>query len=223
MKKFKMNALIIGIITVSFASAAWSASATVDEIVEKLQKNYSAMKDYRAFFIQEAKIKGYPKKQESSGEVYFKKGGKMRWNYDKPEKQEIVTDGTTLWMYTPSLNQVMQAGFSMTNQSRVAQAFLSGMGSIRDDFNISGGELDETGMNYMVMLTPKDATEKIRSLELTVDSKTFYIKRSRMTDIYDNVTIVSLSDFRINSGLTDSLFDFIVPQGVEVVTPQTMQ
>lgn len=204
-----------------FVSYAWSA--TVDEIVEKLQKNYSSMKDYEADFIQEAKIKGYPRTQESSGKVFFKKGGKMRWNYDKPEKQEIVTDGTTLWMYTPSLNQVMQAGFSMTNQSRVAQAFLSGMGSIRDDFDMSGGELDETGISYRIMLIPKDVTEKIKSLELTVDAKTFYIKRSRMTDIYDNVTIVSLSDFKINSGLADSLFDFVIPKGVEVVVPQTMQ
>lgn len=204
-----------------FVSSAFSA--TVDDIVEKLQNNYSSMKDYQAYFVQEAKIKGYPRKQESSGEVYFKKGGKMRWNYDKPEVQEIVTDGTTLWMYTPSLNQVMEAGFSMTNQSRVAQAFLSGMGSIRDDFDLSGGELDETGINYRLMLKPKDVTEKIKSLELTIDSKTFYIKRSRMTDIYDNVTVVSLSDFKINSGLVDSLFDFIVPQGVEVVKPQTMQ
>jgi len=204
-------------------SAAWSATATLDVIVEELQSNYSSIKDYRAYFIQEAKIKGYPRKQESSGEVFYKKGGKMRWNYDKPEAQEIVTDGVTLWMYTPSLNQVMQAGFSMTNQSRVAHAFLSGMGSIRNDFDISGGKLDETGVHYRLTLIPKDVTEKIKSLELTVDSKTFYIKRSRMTDIYDNVTVVSLSDFKINSGLSDTLFDFVVPEGAEVVTPQTVQ
>ena len=206
-----------------FVLPALSATVTLDEIIEKLQNNYRTMNDYQALFNQEAKIKGYPRKQESSGLVYYKKGGKMRWNYDQPEKQEIVTDGTTMWMYTPSLNQVMEAGFSMTNQSRVAHAFLSGMGNIRDDFNISGGEIDVTGIHYRIMLTPKDVTEKVKSLELTVDAKTFYIKRSRMTDIYDNVTVVSLSDFKVNSGISDSLFDFVIPEGVDVVTPQTMQ
>ncbi|HIE00862.1 MAG TPA: outer membrane lipoprotein carrier protein LolA, partial [Thiotrichaceae bacterium] len=29
---------------------------------------------------------------------YFKKPKKMRWDYETPDKQEIVTDGTTLWI-----------------------------------------------------------------------------------------------------------------------------
>ena len=42
----------------------------------------------------------------ATGVVYLKKGGKLRWEYTQPTPQEIVSDGKTLWVYTPALNQV---------------------------------------------------------------------------------------------------------------------
>ena len=30
----------------------------------------------------------------------------MRWDYKSPAPQQIVSDGTSLWVYTPELNQV---------------------------------------------------------------------------------------------------------------------
>jgi outer membrane lipoprotein carrier protein len=40
--------------------------------------------------------------------------------------------------------------------------------------------------------------------------------------VYDpngNSTIIEFSDIRVNRGLSDSYFDFIVPAGVDVVRP----
>ncbi len=195
----------------------------LDDIVSRVQKNYGTMKDYRASFSQESKIKAYPRPQLSSGETYFKKPGKMRWDYKKPEKQEIVTDGKTVWMYTPSLNQVMKADFEATNQSKVAQAFLSGMGNIKKDFHISLGEDDKKGEGFKIVLVPKDENDSIKSLELTIDDRTYYVKKSVMTDVYDNVTTVSFSDFKVNVGVSDKVFIFKIPEGVDIVTPPAMQ
>ena len=39
-------------------------------------------------------------------DVWLKKPGKMRWEYKSPSPQQIVSDGASLWVYTPELNQV---------------------------------------------------------------------------------------------------------------------
>lgn len=195
----------------------------LDDLISKIQANYSKMKNYRANFRQESKIKAFPRTQVSSGKTYFKKPGKMRWDYEKPEKQEIVTDGKTVWMYTPSLNQVMKANFEATNQSKVGRAFLSGMGNIDKDFYISRGEAGKKGKEIKIVLVPKDKNDSIKSLELTIDGKTFYVVKSVMTDVYGNVTAVSFSDFKVNVGISDKVFIFKIPDGVDVVTPPAMQ
>lgn len=194
----------------------------LDEIVKRLQDNYRAMKDYEASFVQETKIKAYPRAQRSSGKVFYKKPGGMRWNYDRPEASEIVTDGQTVWMYTPSLNQVMKTTFSESSQSRVATAFLSGMGNLKADFDIALDNSEGEDSGYRLILRPKDNMDSVKTLVFTVDRKAFNIKKSVLTDLYDNVTTVTLSDFKINNGLKDALFEFIPPEGVEVVTPPSM-
>ena len=216
----------IGILVLLFSAApvlgASGQSSELDSVVSRLQDNYKEIKDYRASFVQEAKVKGYPRAQISSGEVFYKRPGMMRWNYDKPETQEIVTDGKVLWMYTPSLDQVMKADFAMTSQSKVAEAFLSGMGNISKDFNISIENDAEKGDDIILMLIPKDESDPVKSLELFVDRVTIYVRKSVMTDIYGNVTSVSLSDFKVNTGIKKKLFDFVPPEGVEIIAPPTM-
>ncbi len=217
MKTISIASLLL--LLFSASAEAKSKGSSLNHVVDKLQANYGRMKDYRAHFTQVTKIKAYPRPQKSSGEVFYKKPGKMRWNYDSPEKQEIVTDGKTVYMYTPALNQVMKAGFAETGQSRVAEAFLSGMGNLKRDFNIT---TEKSGEDYNVLLLPKDGTDNFMSLKLTVDGKTFHVKRSEMTDIYENVTIVTFSALKVNGGLKNKLFDFKIPKGVDVVTPPSM-
>ncbi len=202
--------------------AAETGAADLEGIIDGLQESYRSMKDYRARFLQETRIKAYPHPQKSSGEVFYKKPGKMRWNYDEPERREIVTDGKTLWMYTPSLSQVIKTDFDAVNRSRLARVFISGMGDLRKDFRIKlldSGPRDET---FRLLLTPKKEKEALKSIVLTVDGETFNILGTETTDIYDNVTVVKFSDLEMNGEIDDSVFRFKVPEGVEVITSPGM-
>ena len=37
--------------------------------------------------------------------MWLKKPGRMRWDYEKPEKKLMVSDGSTLWVYEPEDEQ----------------------------------------------------------------------------------------------------------------------
>ncbi len=222
LNKYIQMIAIVALFSATTALGAGGQKIDLETVVSRLQDNYKDIKDYRADFVQEAKIKGYPRPQISSGEVFYKKPGMMRWNYDKPEPQEIVTDGKVLWMYSPSLDQVMKADFAMTSQSKVAEAFLSGMGNISKDFNIAIENSKDKKADIILMLTPKDESDPVKSIELSVDRETIYVRKSVMTDIYGNVTKVSFSDFKVNTGIEKKLFDFVPPEGVEIITPPSM-
>ena len=48
------------------------------------------------------------RKTNSSGEVTFKKPGRMRWDYEKPDKSSYITDGGVLWLYEPDDKQAFK-------------------------------------------------------------------------------------------------------------------
>ena len=44
--------------------------------------------------------------QPSEGIFRFKRPGRFEWTYEKPYRQQIISDGKTLWIYDPDLMQV---------------------------------------------------------------------------------------------------------------------
>src|SRR5947209_18376646 len=95
-----------------FALAALTAVAAAQEkkpevaatVVARVQKYYDATKDLRAKFEQQLESPSRAP-SKASGDVWLKKPGKMRWDYAKPEKKVIVSDGATLWFYDPEDEQ----------------------------------------------------------------------------------------------------------------------
>ena len=88
------------------ALPAVAAAQELEQVVDALEATYGTMTDLRADFTQVARNKSLGQDVKAAGTVYLKKGGKLRWEYTSPAPQQIVSDGTHLWVYTPELNQV---------------------------------------------------------------------------------------------------------------------
>lgn len=186
----------------------------VDEIVDKVQATYENTADLEATFLQESLIKTMDMVEKSEGKVYIKKPGKMRWDYKKPRKQEIVVEGKTIWIYKPDEKQVLKAPFSDNPQNRTPASFLSGVGRLKDDFEI---KLSKGSKNYMLSLTPKGIKGNIEKIFLDVNPEDYTIQSFSLFDIYGNKTTITLKNIKTNKGLKDSIFHFKVPEGVKVI------
>src|SRR4051812_18339326 len=77
-------------------------------VIDRMQKNYDQAKDFRAHFSQKYTNLAFNRTKVSSGEVVFKKAGRMRWDYDKPDPQMFVSDGKVLWLYEPADKQAFK-------------------------------------------------------------------------------------------------------------------
>lgn len=190
------------------------------EAAQRLQARYDATKNFRADFRQETRIAAVGQGDESYGKVVFMKPGRMHWEFQTPQPQSMIADGSTLWIYQPADRQVLKAPFSAAFVSTTPVSFLAGVGRIKDDFQV---EQDTRGCNaqriYLKMI-PKNAQD-VGSLTIAVSRPTYDIVEAAVTDPVGNVTTLSFSNIQRNVDLPEDEFRFVVPDGVDVVNAPT--
>jgi outer membrane lipoprotein carrier protein len=216
----KLIILILGLLLSS--TAAYSGqNESIDVVVDKIQKKYEEIEDFHANFTQEAMVKALNKVQKSDGEVWFKKPGKMRWNYYDPFKDEIVSDGRTLWFYNAEEKQVIESQLDQVSDTKTTSTLLSGLGNIKQLYNTSFSDSKEfeSNGNYLIDLRPKEKGEEYNKVTLSINNNTMMVNTLYLYDPFGNLTKVILKDIEVDKGVSDSLFNFTVPSGVEVIKP----
>ena len=162
----------------------------MDSIVSRLQERYEMVHELSTDFTQANFSKGMGESVTTSGKVYFKKPGMMRWEYDNPDGDLLVSDGTTIWLLQADLNQVVESSADVTG-STIARNFLAGIGSIRQDFDISLAGV--TGESYRLDLSPKIDHPSIDRLSIDVDRVSFLIMGTTVLDRFGNETKIRFS------------------------------
>jgi outer membrane lipoprotein carrier protein len=192
---------------------------SVEELITKVQRNYNQITDIQARFAQEYNNKFLNRVKKAEGRVYFKKSGMMRWEYHKPVRQEIVSDGSTIWHYQPDDNQVIVGEISKAIRTKLSIAFLSGEGDLRRDFRIQSpkGESQREDSWYLLDLVPVEPQADIQRLVLRVHPKRFLIVQTDIYDAFENINRIRFSGIKINRNLPDSLFSFTIPPGTQVL------
>jgi outer membrane lipoprotein carrier protein len=204
----------------AFGAAVGPASAmTLDEVIRGLEGVYRGMTDLKAEFTQSAFNKSLNSTIPAQGSIYLKKGGKLRWEYREPSKQEIVSDGKTLWVYTPALNQVNQ-GPAPEALAGPAGSFLAGLGRLREHFHVrllNPAQATDAEGNVSLDLTPKEPIPTMNRLILTLEPRSWQVRRAVVHDQFENTVTMRFTRLEVNSGLADRLFTFVAPPGVATV------
>ncbi len=196
---------------------AGASQPKVGEVVRRLQARYDSTKDFTADFSEAVEAATLGKTLESSGQVFFKRPGRMRWEFVEPEQQTIVADGQTLWVHQPDHHQVLKAPFRAAFQSATPISFLFGVGELAKDFTPSLVPIPGTDV-IRLKLVPKQEHE-IGVLVLDVNPQTYDIVAAEVTDPLGNVTRLKFSNLKRDVGLEDSKFTFTTPPGTDVVEP----
>lgn len=212
--------LALAVITVIIlpGTTVFSKTLPLDELTGKIQTAYDQTVDFEADFVQEATIKSIGRTEREEGRVYLKKPEKMLWDYAKPSMKKLVINSRKAWLYIPDDNIAYVQDAHTVLSSKMTIRFLTGIGSLKDDFDIAfppGGARDKEE-NYVITLAPREYESGIKTLSLTVDKNNFRIIQCVFTDMYDNTTSLTFSDIKFNINPPDELFDFTPPPGVEV-------
>ena len=194
------------------------ARLDVKAVVAEVQKRYDGAADFRARFTQTLTSAALGRKTNSAGEVMFKKPGRMRWDYEKPEKSSYVTDGGVLWLYEPDDKQAFKQKLE-SSQLPAALSFLTGKGKLATEFDISfAGKTAHGGPgDHVLSLSPKTPQAQVKTILFVVDPRTFDVRESVITDAQGNVNDLLFADIRVNTKVPDALFHFTPPAGTRVI------
>jgi outer membrane lipoprotein carrier protein len=196
-----------------------SAKLDVKAVVAEVQKRYDAAGDFRARFTQTLTSPALGRKTSSAGEVTFKKPGRMRWDYEKPDKSSYVTDGGgVLWLYEPEDKQAFKQKLE-TSQLPAALSFLTGKGKLANEFDITAAGKTSYGVagDHVLSLSPKTPQAQVKTIVFVVDPRTFDVRESVITDAQGNVNDLVFSDIRVNTKIPDATFKFTPPAGTRVI------
>ncbi len=196
------------------APSAEPVSKDLKQVLDRLQRHYHDTSSFTAKFDEEIATVGAPKRNRQ-GTVSFRKPGRMRWEFEDPEKQTIVSDGETLYSYDPDLNQVVETPLKQALKSSSATSFLLGMGNINRDFKAQFAHPPTpTGLVDLIL----DAKTGGYKIEVGLDPKTYNLMTLTLTDQLGDVTKIDFSDVHDNVELADSTFAFKAPAGADIVT-----
>lgn len=184
------------------------------EVLEKVQEAYSKIDDASVGFTQTVSLKYAKIEQTYTGTVMMKKGNKYRI---ESQEQILVTDGATVWVYSPVNKQVLIDLYKETPDSFSPEKFLVGLPK-----NFRATLVDDNGADihaaYTLKLSPKSGVAKyLKSLKVWIDDTDWSIRGVEYIDMNETRTFYSLKDFRPNTGIPDERFTFVVPEHVEVV------
>lgn len=194
------------------------AELTLPQIIGEIQGRYEATSDFRARFIQESFLKAANRTEIEEGTVYFKHPKRMRWEYTRPKGKLLVINPEKTWLFLPEDKLVYLQETERMIQSRLAVRFLTGLGRLSEDFEITRPtqKTDREG-NHLLTLVPKDAALGIERFTLTVDKTNYGMRQITFGDFAGNTTRIEFRNLVFNPKLAEGLFQFRIPAGIDVM------
>jgi outer membrane lipoprotein carrier protein len=100
-------------------------SADAVKLASRMETRYRNATTLQAIFLERYSENGAVLRTEA-GTAYFRRPGKMRWEYDHPEKDLFLIDGKTAWFYVPADHTVTRVPAKQSEDLRTPLALLAG-------------------------------------------------------------------------------------------------
>lgn len=182
-------------------------------VLEKVKKKYDSIKDAELKFSQRTTFEVSKLDQTVSGTLFIKKENKYRVETDG---HLVITDGSTVWSYSPLNKQVLIDNFKLNDQALTPERILA---AAPKDYSasLSGTEKIGKAETQILTLVPKDEASMVQTMKLWVDEATWFIKKVEIIDVNGKQTVYTVNEIKVNIGIPDSRFTYQIPNGVEAV------
>jgi len=93
-------------------------------LLQSLETRYNSAHTLQAAFLERYLESGHIVRVEA-GRAYFRHPGKMRWDYESPEKNTFLVDGKYVWFYSPADHTATRMPTKRSEDWRTPLAFLT--------------------------------------------------------------------------------------------------
>jgi outer membrane lipoprotein carrier protein len=229
--------LTLPFLGLSFIAPAAGApdSTEVKKLVSLFEVRYRLARTLQATFLE-----GYTENDKlvrtEAGIAYFRRPGKMRWEYGSPERDLFLVDGKTAWFYVPADHTVMRVPAKQSTDWRTPLALLAGeMKVSRVCAKVELADHEKADAEQDVVLrcelhapAPDPSGKDSTARELSDGGKSDVVFFEIVRDTGELVRLVvrqsggvqvefRFANWRFNPPMPESAFRFEVPVGVAIV------
>ena len=200
MKKtlLKMTALTALLSASNFAFA---------DAADELQNRLNQVTVLSADFSQTVTSAGGKNVQQGSGKLQIKRPNLFRMDTKSPQETQIIADGKTLWYYDPFVQQVTAQWVKDAVNNTPFVLLTSNDKSHWNQYSV-------TQNADTFVLKPKAKNSNIKQFDIRVDTNG--VLKNFSTTEKDGQTNLYVLRNITNQTLSDNLFQFSVPKGVEL-------
>jgi len=207
--KFKIGFVLLPVLSLaaSFVLADSSGPARAE-----LERFTNGLDRFQAEFTQTVKSQDGRVQDETHGQIWLQTPDKLRWVYSGEFPETIVADGSNVWIYDESLQQVTvkpQSGQASDSPLMI----LADVSRLDQQFQVT--ELGDFEGMLLLELKSLDAEAEFDRILLGLDSNG--IRMMTMEDAFGLRTEIHFQGLLKNPPADPLLFKFTPPQGADVV------
>lgn len=207
MRKIYNSLILLTIFFTCFCGTTALGATPSEELTALLQNVKTMQADFQQYLL----LASGQKKPGSvtSGKMMFERPGKFRWEIIDPNKQLIIANSKTTWIYDEDLAQVSKRKVNLNEPGNPALLLSGSIATLQKMFLINKTE------NGWFTLKPKAKNNIYHAIKLH-----FTADKLVAMDIADNLgqqSEIRFSNIQINQTIPASLFVFTAPAGVDVI------
>ena len=200
-------------------AGAEGQDAAGEALLRRVGDRYAAAQTLSAKFRQEIPLQNVGIVRKASGNVYFGRPLKMRWDYKGPEAQLFLADGEHFFFRPAGSPQVIRRKVDEKGMGgKIPLLLLFGKGEIATMFRVDAAEPRKGGEETLLRLSPRgDGAPEVRRIDLVVGVRDALIREVHLFDRLGGENHLYLTDVTINPSFPGDFFRFRKPAGVSVV------
>lgn len=196
-----------GLLILALGAAA--ESVDLQRTLKGVEDRYNNIQTLQVKFTESITSRG--RTHTDSGTLYLRKKGKMRWEY--ASGMLFVSDGKLIFSYYPEEHRAEKISMKESDDMKAPLAFLLGEVNFERDF----GEYHSKPQDGAALITALPKSDKFPYTEVTfLIAPDSTIRRLEVKLQTNDLMVFTFAGEKKNPLLTDSLFQFVPPKGVEL-------
>ncbi len=149
--------------------------------------------------------------QQTSGKLQAARPGRVRWQTEPPMEQLVISDSQTLWIFDPDLEQVTIRPFDQDLSKTPAILFIGNLDTLEQSYDVFIEAGNPT--HFTLLPTGEDSLYEKVALSFNGDSPL----GMSLWDSLGQKTEIVFTQMQINQPLDTELFNFVPPEGVDIL------
>ncbi len=189
------------------------AETRLEPLLKTVENRYNSAQSLKLNFTETYTV---PKRssQTESGVLFLRKPGRMRWDYVTPPGKLFLSDGKSVYLYTPDSNRVEKSKLKEMQDMRAPLAFLLGKLNFYKEFRKF--DLRREGADTWITAEPTAGNLPYSSVEFLA-SPNGQIRRLKVIGLDRSVLDFTFERETLNPPLESGLFAFRKPIGAEII------